>query len=290
MKQLPWVVPTLNLLPDWFIRMAHPPTAYFREQVSGHVAAVGRVLMGKTEDKASHPTVFHALRDDPDLPAEEKSLPRLTAEAISLVGAGTLTAGHMLSITMYHLLANPQILSKLQQELERASADGSANLQALEQLPYLNAVINEGLRLSYGVLHRLTRVHPDRALKFGDWTIPPGVPIGTSPVFIHNDEAVFPDHERFDPERWFAGKEEREFMLRRISNFGHGSRQCVGINLAYAEFYLAISAVARRLGSRIKLLDTDRRKDVEMVRDYFVPAPSEESRGVRIVLKSQEAQ
>ena len=71
----------------------------------------------------SHPTVFHSLRDDPDLPLSEKSLPRLVMEAQSLIGAGTLTTTHMLSITTYHILANPSILRKILEELEEAIPD-----------------------------------------------------------------------------------------------------------------------------------------------------------------------
>ena len=288
MKQLPYLIPFLNLLPDWFIKIAHPPTAYFREQLAGYATMVQRVLTGGSNDTASHLTIFHALRDDPSLPYEEKTLPRLTAEATSLVGAGTLTSAHMLAITTYHILANDKILSRLLTELEAVIPDSFSppDLLKLEQLPYLSGVINEGLRLSYGVLHRLTRVHTDRALQFGDWTIPPNTPVGTSPVFMHDDEAVFPHHKVFDPDRWVkADKDQREAMTKRISNFGHGSRQCVGRNLAYAEFYLTSSAVVRRLGRKMELFDTERKRDVDLVRDYFIPAPSEDSRGVRVGLK-----
>lgn len=289
MKQIPWLVPALNQLPDWLIKMIHQPTAYFREQLGDYATQINRIVTGGGKDDTSHVTVFHALRDDPGLPPEEKAAPRLIAEATSLVGAGTLTSAHMLSITSYHVLANPRVLEKLIAEVEDAIPDprNSPGIPGLEKLPYLSAVINEGLRISYGVLHRLTRVHPDSPMRLGDWTIPPGTPVGMSPVFLHNDEDMFPNHRNFEPERWIkADKETYEAMVKRLSNFGHGSRQCAGMNLAYAELYLAISMVFRRLGRKMRLYDTDRQRDVDMVRDFFIPAPSVDSRGVRVVSRS----
>ncbi|KAL9619658.1 MAG: hypothetical protein Q9160_005764 [Pyrenula sp. 1 TL-2023] len=251
MKQIPWLVPALNQLPDWLIKIIHQPTAFFREQLGDYATQINQIVAGGGKNNTSHVTVFHALRNDPDLPPEEKAASRLVAEATSLVGAGTLTSAHMLSITSYHVLANPPVLEKLMEEVEEAFPDprDSPNIPGLESLPYLSAVINEGLRISYGVLHRLTRVHLDSPMRLKDWTIPPGTPVGMSPVFLHNDEDMFPNYRSFDPERWIeADKETHEAMIKRLSNFGHGSRQCAGMNLAYAELYLAISTVFRRLG------------------------------------------
>ena len=285
---MPWLVFMLNRLPDWFLKMSHPPAAYFREQWAGYVSVIQAVLGGKSVDRSSHVTIFHALRDNPDLPPQEKSTSRLAAEAASFVGAGTLTTAHTLATTTYHVLADPAVLRTLLAELEAADLDAatSPDLQTLEQLPYLTAVIDEGLRISYGVLHRLSRVHPHSALHFQGWTIPPGTPVGMSPIFLHNDEVMFPRPREFEPERWTrASKEKREAMTKRLSNFGHGSRQCVGLNLAYTELYLTLSSFFRRLGRTVVLYETDCQRDVELVHDYFIPAPSAKSRGVRIALK-----
>lgn len=93
-------------------------------------------------------TIFHALREDPDLPPEEKTRERLVAEAGSIVGAGTLTSAHMLSLTTYIVFNDASILTRLLAGLDKAIPDpsSSASLQTLEPLPYLNAVINEGFR------------------------------------------------------------------------------------------------------------------------------------------------
>ena len=279
------MITVLEILPNWWINLTNAGAAIMRKQMIDYKRQVDRVLAGT--DQASHATVFHSLRDDPELPTWEKGPVRLTAEAASLVGAGTLTSAHMLAITSYHILANPTVLKRLNLELEGAMPDPTkcAGWQALEQLPYFTAVINEGLRLSYGVLHRLSRVHPDRSLQFGDWTIPPGTPVGTTPLFFHEDENMFPKPRDFNPERWLvASKTEHESMLKHLSNFGRGTRQCVGMNLAFAELYLTLACMFRRLGPRMELYDTDRARDVDPTLDYFIPAPSLDSKGVRVRL------
>ena len=278
------MLPTLFLLPDWLVRAIYPLFAQYRVQKLEYESQVKSILShtDKTSTE-SHPTVFHSLRDDPDLPLSEKSLPRLVMEAQSLVGAGTLTSTHMLSITTYHILANPPILSKLLEELEEVIPDIATPcpLQTLEQLPYLSAVIHEGLRVSYGSVHRLQRVHPDNALMFRDWIIPPGTPVSMSSIDIHDDPSIFPEPRKFDPERWIGP--ERDIRQKHLFNFGRGARQCVGMNLAEAEMHMVLAAVFRRLGRRMELYDTERERDVDVKHDFFVTNPGLGSRGVRVM-------
>ena len=277
----------MDLLPDWWVRATSPLIAQLRNQQKDYISQIKPILAHADEiESKSHPTVFHSLRDDDDLPPSEKSLSRLVWEAQSLVGAGTLTSTHMMGITTYHILANPPILDRLLTELEGAIPDDATQglLQNLEQLPYLGAVINEGLRVSYGLFHRLQRVHPDNALTFRGWTIPPGTPIGMDSLHMHNDPTIFPEPRKFDPSR-FMGP-EKEFRQKQLFNFGRGTRQCVGMNLAMAEIHLTLATVFRRLGKKMRLYDTDRERDVDVKHDFLVTNPSLESRGVRVVFHS----
>ena len=120
------------------MRATNPLIAQLRSLQVEYAAQVKSVLSHKEKaGSESHPTVFHALRDNDELPLSEKSLPRLVWEAQSLVGAGTLTSTHMLAITTYHILANPPVLKTLMNELEKVIPDPamSASLQTLEHLP-----------------------------------------------------------------------------------------------------------------------------------------------------------
>jgi len=62
-----------------------------------------------------------------------------------------------------------------------SKTDGKARWTQIEQLPYLTAVITEGLRIGYGVSHRLQRLFSDTVLQYNGYAIPTMTPIGTHP-------------------------------------------------------------------------------------------------------------
>ena len=108
--------------------------------------------MAKTSDnEIAKPqrTIFNELLNA-DVPPEEKSVKRLAEEARVIISAGSTTTAHYLTHTIYHILANEDIHTRLQAELNEARAASSRTLatQDFEQLPYLNAVIKDGYRLS----------------------------------------------------------------------------------------------------------------------------------------------
>ncbi|EDO64909.2 benzoate 4-monooxygenase cytochrome P450 [Neurospora crassa OR74A] len=105
-------------------------------------------------------SVFGALLTS-DLPPSEKSLERLTDEGFSLFAAGTETVSWALSVITYHLFANRELLEKVTKEVTQVIDAKSGQLPSwhtLEKLPYLGGVIYEGLRLSYGVASRSSRI------------------------------------------------------------------------------------------------------------------------------------
>lgn len=75
-------------------------------------------------------------------------------------------------------------------------------------------------------------------------------------------------------------------------SFSHGSRQCLGMQLAYAELYLMLASLWRKFGCKedkgdegwLELYQTDK-TDVEMAADRFVPYPKKGSKGIRIVVR-----
>ena len=245
----------------------------------------------KHPSKSTSPeTIFDAILAS-DAPPSDLTNVALCGEALIIIGAGTVTTASVLTVGTYHLLADPLILQKLTTELKQAIPDPSVAtpLRELEQLPYLSAVISESLRREYGVSHRLQRVAPDRALQFNAWTIPPGTPVSMTSVLMHNNPEIFPAPHTFDPERWLKGNATStqgngglQRLDRYLVSFGKGTRACAGINLAYAELYLAFANVFRRF--EMELFETVRERDIELRHDLFVPYPSLQSPGVRVLV------
>jgi cytochrome P450 len=84
-----------------------------------------------------------------DLPDSELSVERLSKEAQVLLGAGTVSTARTLDFICYYVLANENIHRKLQSELADIMTNYPAQIPSffqLEKLPYLTALIKEGLR------------------------------------------------------------------------------------------------------------------------------------------------
>jgi cytochrome P450 len=247
----------------------------------------------------SHQTVFHEILDS-NLPEREKTVERLWQEAQIFTFAGTETAAWALSVMTFYLLSMPEVLQQLKVELDTAIPDPQKMppWKELERLPYLSAVIQEGLRLSIGVSTRQHRISPDETLILDDgskeWAIPAGSSIAMSNPTIHFNPDIFPDPTSFDPERWLKSPGLEKYLW----SFSKGPRQCLGINLAYAELYMCIAMLFRQferpssgekegesgtLGT-IELFATTL-DDVTFHHDTFGPFPKEGSKGVRVHLK-----
>jgi len=235
-----------------------------------------------SDTKQTHRTIFHALLDNPNLPASEKTLPRLVEEAQIIVSAGSTTTVHFLKSTTYHILANQPILARLRAELQTAIPDPThlPPSHVLERLPYFAAVVKEGFRINDGASSRLARVAPDADLPCNSQIIPKGTSISMSTYLQHRHPTLFPDPETFKPERWLGP--DAAGLERYLVNFSKGTRNCLGINLARSEVFLTLAAVFRRF--EMELWETGR-GDVEMAHDFFVPYVRVGSRGVRVVVK-----
>ena len=308
MIHVPWINEVLKRLPDSVSEKLIPSLGPYFAQKRASEAQVSKIIAGENEDwrDRDYPTVFHSILDS-KLPPEEKSLARLSQDAQMFVMAGTLTTSWTFEVIHFWLLSQPNTLRKLKDELNAAIPDpddvGHLPLSTLMALPYLTAVIKEGLRLSYGASARLQRIDPDNALLYTDkntgkeWQIPAGTPVASSAVLIHQDESIFPNSEKFIPERWLD--EKRPGLEKYLVSFGAGSRACLSINLAYAELYLGLSAIWRLWGScdedgvgkvwgsddvgAMSLWETEER-DVTIESDRFVPVMHKDFKGIRAMV------
>ena len=308
----PWINDVLKSLPVSVARRLVPALGPFFAQKRASEAQVKEIIAGENEDwrGKDYPTIFHSILDS-KLPAKEKSVARLADEAQMFVMAGTTTSAWAFEVIHFWLQSQPDTLRKLKDELKGAIPNpddvGRVPLSTIEALPYLTAVIKEGLRLSYGVSTRLQRINPDDTLPFTDkrtgkqWQIPAGTPVGSTSVLIHHDESIFPDSKKFLPERWLDGKQPRVSLEKYLVSFSAGSRACLGINLAYAELYLGLAAIWRLWGScdengvrrvwgsddvgAMSLWKTGV-QDVEIESDRFLPVAWKGSKGIRVMVWS----
>lgn len=100
-------------------------------------------------------------------------------EAQALLFGGADTVGNALTVTTFNLLKRPEHYRRLKKEINEAwpVLDEQPSLRELGQLPYLDAVIHEGLRMSSGVVGGLLRVVPAQGALICGNQVPGGVSI-----------------------------------------------------------------------------------------------------------------
>ncbi|KAH8807528.1 cytochrome P450 [Xylogone sp. PMI_703] len=282
----PFLLTFMNAWPEWLQRALQPGIAHILHFQTGLENQIRLILDGKEKkaEQPAHKTIFNELLES-DLPPQELTLKRLKDEAIVIVGAGTDTVKFALSVASFYILSDKGIHDKLRKELIQAmpNAQTTLGLAELETLPYLSAVIQEGLRLSYGVTQRSPRVSPKLPLQYKNYIIPPGYAVGMDPIHMHHNESVFPNSYKFLPDRWIEKDGSFNKSLKKYNiAFSRGTRQCAGMNLAYAELYLTLSMVFRRFD--LELWETDE-SSVKIEADFFLPQVKPGANGVRARVK-----
>lgn len=154
--------------------------------------------------------------------------------------ARTLTS---ISCLFYYLVLKQDVYKKLQAEID-VHKDKVLENGWLGQLDYLNACINEGMRLMPPVPQGLQRVVPSSGATLCGKFIPAGTLVSVSPMTVQRDARNFSHPELFIPERWLDGSKETCNKDAYIP-FSVGSYGCVGKQLALSEQRLITAAVVR---------------------------------------------
>lgn len=182
-------------------------------------------------------------------------------EVLTMLVAGHETTANALSWSFERLLRHPEVLDRLLAELDAGNTD------------YLDAVVRETLRqrpVLPVTARRLTAETDVGEYRFpGGWTLMPCI------YLIHRDPEVFPEPERFRPERFL---EDPKPSSRVWLPFGAGSRHCVGSHLALMTIKSVISVVLSR-----SVLEADPEPE-PIVRNNMVLAPG---RGATAVLRGR---
>ncbi|KAI9690653.1 MAG: hypothetical protein M1820_009933 [Bogoriella megaspora] len=255
-RQLPWLLPLSLKIPIGVWNLVAPPlgrvVAFQQDMHNQAITTINQIPEATLDDgtsKGTMPTISEGLEIDDSvtatkrptvfrtillsrLPPNEKSSQRLAQEGYGLVAAGGETCSRTLTSAVYYVLANKErVIPRLQEELKTVmpTADASVGLKTLENLPWLTAVIRETLRLMALLIARVPLVSPDKALTYGDYTIPPGFPVSMSLADVLHDPKIFPEPLKFRPERWLPENPHLERINRFYVPYGKGPRACIGL-------------------------------------------------------------
>jgi cytochrome P450 len=162
-------------------------------------------------------------------------------EAMTLFGAGHETTATALSWALYLIDRYPETRQKLTEEADRLGRPPT--FEDLPRLPYALRVFKEAMRL-YPPIHMSPRVALAE-VDLGGYRIPAGAGLLFSPYAMQRRPDLWPEPERFDPDR-FTQEAEASRPRQSYLPFGGGPRICIGNHFAMMEGQLILAAVAQR--------------------------------------------
>ncbi|MBD2095321.1 cytochrome P450 [Trichocoleus sp. FACHB-591] len=190
-------------------------------------------------------------------------------ELLTILFAGHETTATTLAWAFYQIHRNPQVREKLLHELD-SMGDRSSPME-LAQLPYLNAICQEALRM-YPVLPVIFPRVAKSPVQIAGQEFAPETTFIPSIYLVHYREELYPNAQQFQPERFL----ERQYSPSEYLPFGGGSRRCLGYALAQLEMKLVLATVLSQY--QLTLADNE---PVKLQRRGFTLAPRG---GVRMVM------
>ncbi|EMD39904.1 hypothetical protein CERSUDRAFT_150666 [Gelatoporia subvermispora B] len=171
----------------------------------------------------------------------------IASECMDHLAAGIDTTGDALCFLVHHLSLpeSAPIQRKLHDELVNHSGD------TFDDLPYLDAVVKEGLRCFTSIPMSLPRKVPRDGRTIEGVFIPANTIVSCQAYTLHRlDEEVFPNPEEFQPERWLesTGVTARNQMF---FTFSAGGRACIGKHLAMLEMKLLLQTIYSSYSTKV---------------------------------------
>lgn len=173
---------------------------------------------------------------------------QLRDEVMTIFLAGHETTANALTWTWYLLSQNPEVESKLHEEIDRVLAGRMPAFEDVAQLKYTEMVLAESMRL-YPPAWALGRLAIDE-IEIGGYVVPARSLVLMSQYVMHRDPRYFTDPFRFDPDRWTADSRDARPQFSYFP-FGGGPRRCIGEGFAWMEGILLIAALAQQWQMRL---------------------------------------
>ncbi|KAK8117204.1 cytochrome P450 [Apiospora kogelbergensis] len=267
LQEVPWLAQGLGRL-GWDVmpRVHYTSTKWVEDWMLEHCDRAETVYqeMLRGEDVALEdvPVVYHQIR---------KSMSKLESENANFLAGAREVFGMVLSYAIYYIAQHPKQQARLQREVSRLGlhlsqqhgADdfpAAATPQAIESLSYLQAVINESLRMrpNSTPLPRITPKGKPVSISGVD-DIPPGTRVNCFQWFLHRDPTLWPEPDKWMPERWL---DEKTGLLKQAGElpplwaFVTGPRSCVGAQLTYYSFGYMLASLFANFGVEVARPET----------------------------------
>jgi cytochrome P450 len=189
---------------------------------------------------------FTSLMEDKSGRPQSLEWGEIVAEVSIMMNAGSTTTAIAMANVMYQLLRNRQCMERLREEIDAVLQPDEvvAPYEKVRNLPYLRACLDESMRLYPPTAHGLPRITPPEGWSIRGELIPGNTTVSISAFVAHRDEKVFPEAERYTPERWLG--EEGKALQPYFVAFSAGARGCIGRNISYLEQTVLLASLLHR--------------------------------------------
>ncbi|MBW2215095.1 MAG: cytochrome P450 [Deltaproteobacteria bacterium] len=169
---------------------------------------------------------------------------QLRDEAMTLIFAGHETTAHALTWTWYLLAKNPDKVAKMGEELGRVLNGRRAEVEDLPNLPYLEMVVKESLRLLPSVWAYARQAQRDLVIE--GYEIKKGQTITISHIAAGRNAKYYDNPLELRPERW-TREFERSLPRGAYTPFAGGPRVCLGQQFAKMEMRMILATLLQRV-------------------------------------------
>ncbi|KAL6523809.1 hypothetical protein OROHE_016347 [Orobanche hederae] len=172
------------------------------------------------------------------------SNPEIVTLCSEFINGGTDTTATAIEWAVARMIETPEIQTRLYDEIRSTVGEGTkVEEKDVENMPYLNAVVKELLRKHPPTYFSLTHAVTEPA-KLGGYDIPTDANVEFFLPGISDDPNLWADPEKFDPDRFWAGREEADITgvtgVKMIP-FGIGRRICPGLSMATVHVSLMLA-------------------------------------------------
>lgn len=164
----------------------------------------------------------------------------LVGQITILFGASYETTATALTWTLFLLAQHPEIAAALVDEVDAELRGAPPGVERLGRMRLLDAVIRESMRILPPVPYTIRVVTRDTHL--GDYPLRHGDRVVVSHYVTHHLPDLYPEPERFHPQRWFSLRRSQYEYLP----FSAGPRMCIGPSFATLAMQVALTMLLQR--------------------------------------------
>jgi cytochrome P450 len=208
-----------------------------------------RVIRARQDDPGEHPDdLLEALMTATEDDGSGMTVEQVRNEVMTFMFGGHETVASGLTWALYLLSRHPEVYGRMEQEVDEVLGNRVPTVDDLPQLPYIDRVVRESLRL-YPPVSLISRTPQEDDTVMG-YDIPKGSMVLLSAFVTHRHPQFWPNPEGFDPDRWIELGEQGPHRFAWWP-FSGGPRKCIGDVFGLQEMKLVLAMMAQRVRVRL---------------------------------------